>query len=201
MEFSTLLFCASSPSRVTADWGNRHILTYPRWSSKRSQALPLHQGSCALDSRIRCVRIYEVHRMLKLSITCYKQAHCTFDSSIDFSRSMRMLAHQSRAKCRLSRPKAGWARLFTTGPIWANRSGKSRPGQKKPARQTENRPGEKKAGPVKKASPARKIPARQIRAGRVWKRAALLVLTSQWANIARSAFPFIRIRLICRRSC
>jgi len=45
------------------------------------------------------------------------------------------------------------------------------------------------------------LPARQIRAGRVWKRAALLVLTSQWANIARSAFPFIRIRLICRRSC
>jgi len=55
--------------------------------------------------------------------------------------------------------------------VWQKKAG---PANGKPARR-------KKAGPAKKRAgfflPAREIPARQIRAGRVWNRAALLVLT------------------------
>jgi len=92
--------------------------------------------------------------------------------------------HESRAKCRLSRQKAGWAfkpRLLTTGPVWANRSGKSRPDEKKPSWHEKNGPAKQSRPGLGKGGSARS--------------------NKPVANIARSAFPFIQMRLICRRSC
>jgi len=105
-------------------------------------------------------------------------------------------------------------RFEPTGPAKVGSANESRPGKRKPARQTKAGPAKRKparqtkAGPANKSRPGKQKPARQkkkpvrqSRAGRVWKRAALLVQTSQWANIARSAFPFIQMRLICKCSC
>ena len=73
--------------------------------------------------------------------------------------------HQSCAKCRLSRPRAG--KGFKT-PAFFYRIGLNQlVRQKKPAQQTENRPGEKKSGRQKKSRPGTKKtgPANQSRPG------------------------------------
>jgi len=105
--------------------------------------------------------------------------------------------------------RTGLSQLVRQKPARPEKAG---PAKKKPARQKKAGPANgkparrKKAEPVKKkAGPANKKSARheKYRPGKSEPAGSgkRLVLTSQWANIARSAFPFIRIRLICRRSC
>ena len=96
------------------------------------------------------------------------------------------------------------------GEIKPARRNKTGPAKRKPARQEKagparkSRPGKQKTGPARKSRPANKKPARQSRAGRDWGRTALLVQTSQlWGHYctACSAFPYIQMRVIYRRSC